>query len=210
MLFDCIISQLIVKGLSKTHQDFISINEFFSKITPSLFTIKEAFFRKPTSPPLPLREGPPLISVFSPQGRRGNRPTRCSNRFAIRLADHQRSRQQRSCGLRYATAWTKIAYGLLGACSKLFRKPTWISLALMRDFSKTHQSSLTLKGGSTSHLGLLPSGKKRKPPYSVLKPLRYKVGGPSEVFASSGASVFCAGINPLSLKDLLRGCLVDA
>ena len=27
-------------------------------------------------------------------------------------------------------------------------------------FSKTHQSSLTLKGGSTSHLGLLPSGKK--------------------------------------------------
>ena len=30
-------------------------------------------------------------------------------------------------------------------------------------FSKTHQSSLTLKGGSTSHLGLLPLGKKRKP-----------------------------------------------
>ena len=29
--------------------------------------------------------------------------------------------------------------------------------------SKTHQSSLTLKGGSTSHLGLLPSGEKRKP-----------------------------------------------
>ena len=28
--------------------------------------------------------------------------------------------------------------------------------------SKTHQSSLTLKGGSTSHLGLLPSGKKRE------------------------------------------------
>ena len=78
----------------------------------------------------------------------------------------------------------------------------------MRDFSKTHQFSLTLKGGSTSHLGLLPSGKKRKPPYSVLKPLRYKVGGPSEVFASSGAAVFCAGMNPLSLKDLLKGCLL--
>ena len=30
-------------------------------------------------------------------------------------------------------------------------------------FSKNRQSSLTLKGGSTSHLGLLPSGKKRKP-----------------------------------------------
>jgi len=36
------------------------------------------------------------------------------------------------------------------------------------------------------------------------------VGGPSEVFASSRAAVFCAGINPLSLKDLLRGCLIDA
>ena len=36
------------------------------------------------------------------------------------------------------------------------------SLAKEGLFSKTHQSSLTLKGGSTSHLGLLPSGKKRK------------------------------------------------
>ena len=34
--------------------------------------------------------------------------------------------------------------------------------------SKTHQSSLTLKGGSTSHLGLLPSGKKRKPLLSIV------------------------------------------
>ena len=52
MLFDCIISQLIVKGLSKTHQFFLSINEFFSKITPSLFTIKEGStsFPKPLSP----------------------------------------------------------------------------------------------------------------------------------------------------------------
>ena len=29
--------------------------------------------------------------------------------------------------------------------------------------SKTLQSSLSIKGGSTAHLGLLPSGKKRKP-----------------------------------------------
>ena len=35
-----------------------------------------------------------------------------------------------------------------------------------------------------------------QPPYSVLKPLRYKVGGPSEVYASSGAAVFYAGMNP--------------
>ena len=65
----------------------------FSKITPSLFTINEGFFRKPTSPPLPLREGPPLSP--SPFPLRGQ-----------------------------------------GMC---------------------------------------------QPPYSVLKPLRYKVGGPSEV-----------------------------
>ena len=52
MLFDCIISQLIVKRISKTHLDFLSINEFFSKITPSLFTIKEGStaFPKPLSP----------------------------------------------------------------------------------------------------------------------------------------------------------------
>ena len=59
-----------------------------SKITPSFFCHNEGFFRKPTSPPLPLmrdfflksprpslplKRAPPLISVFSPQGRRGNR-----------------------------------------------------------------------------------------------------------------------------------------
>ena len=74
---------------------------------------------------------------------------------------------------------------------------------LKKGLSKTHQSSLSLKGGSTSHLGLLPSGKKRKPPYSVLKPLRYKVGGPSEVFASSRAA-FC-GMRPHGYESL-TGC----
>ena len=49
-----------------------------------------------------------------------------------------------------------------------------------------------------------------QPPYSVLKPLRYRDGGPSEVYASSGAAVFCAGMNPPSLKDLLRDCLLVA
>ena len=130
MLFDCIISQLIVKGLSKTHQDFISINEFFSKITPSLFTIKEAFFRKPTSPPLPLREGPPLISVFSPQGRRGNRPTRCSNRFAIRLADHQRSTP--AAELRFAV------------CDRMDTNRLRAAWCLLEAFSKIHQDFLSI------------------------------------------------------------------
>ena len=87
---------------------------------------------------------------------------------------------------------------------RFFRKTNSFSLNLNEGFfSKTHQSSLTLKGGSTSHLGLLPSGKKRKPPYSVLKPLRYKVGGPSEVFASSRAAV--CGMRPHGYESL-TGC----
>ena len=45
---------------------------------------------------------------------------------------------------------------------RVLRKAACRPLAL-RGSSKTHQSSLTLKGGSTSHLGLLPSGEKRKP-----------------------------------------------
>ena len=84
----------------------------------------ELSFRKPTSPPLTLREGPPLISVFSPQGRRGNRPTRCSIRFAIRLADHQRSSPaaelhfavcDRMDTNRLRAACWVLAYGLLDA-----------------------------------------------------------------------------------------------
>ena len=93
-----------------------------------------SFFRKPTSPPLPLREGPPLISVFFPQGRRGNRPTRCSNRFAIRLADHQRSspaaelhfavcdrmdtnRLQAACSMLAAQYWLLARCWMLAECS---------------------------------------------------------------------------------------------
>ena len=84
-----------------------------------------------------------------------------------------------------------------------------ISLVLMNLFSKTHQSSLTLKGGSTSHLGLLPSGKKRKPPYSVLKPLRYKVGGPSEV--SPAAELRFAVCDRMDTNRLRAAwCLLEA
>ena len=64
-------------------------------------------------------------------------------------------------------------------------------------FSKTHQSSLTLKGGSTSHLGLLPLREEEETaPPRRSEPFHSMVGGPSEVYASSGAAVFCAGINP--------------
>ena len=48
-------------------------------------------------------------------------------------------------------------------------------------FSKTQQSSLTLKGGYTSHLGLLPSGKKRETALRCSEPLRFMVVGPSKV-----------------------------
>ncbi len=131
-------------------------------------------------------------------------------------------------------------------------------------FSKINPSFFTIKEGSTSHLGLLPSGEKRKPllllalnryaiwmadhqrfflkstrpslplkkaphlspslsllrrermcqpPYSVLKPLRYMVGGPSEVYASSGAAVFLCGNEPALLKSCLwkrRDTMKDA
>ena len=55
---------------------------FFSKTYPSFLTV----FLKSTRPSLPLKKAPPLFSVFSPQGRRGNR-------YAIRLAGHQSPRQ---------------------------------------------------------------------------------------------------------------------
>ena len=54
-------------------------------------------------------------------------------------------------------------------------------------FSKTYPSFLTLKEGSTSHLGLLPSGKKRETALRCSEPLRSKVGGPKR------SSPSCAG-----------------
>ena len=196
----------MIASFRKTHQSSLSLNE--------------GFFLKSPRPSLPLKRAPPLSPSPFPLRGQGMYQPPYSVLKPLRYkvggpSEVFASSRAAFCGMRphgYKSLMgcLVLARSLLGACSKLFRKSTRISLALMRDFSKTHQSSLTLKGGSTSHLGLLPSGKKRKPPYSVLKPLRYKVGGPSEVYASSGAAVFCAGINPLSLKDLLRSCLVDA
>ena len=51
---------------------------------PSVLT-----FLKSSRPSLPLKKAPPLISVFSPQGRRGKPPSGARNRCAIRLAGHQ-------------------------------------------------------------------------------------------------------------------------
>ena len=81
---------------------------------------------------------------------------------------------------------------------EVFRKPTSASLNL-KFFLKSTRPSLPLKKApplSPSPFPLRVQGM-YQPPYSVLKPLRYMVGGPSEVYASSGAAVFCAGMNPL-------------
>ena len=78
------------------------------------------FFRKPTRPPLPLREGPPLISVFSPQGRRGNRSS--SSLVTISFYGWRTIRglrQQQSCGFLCGDepAFTQgFAKGLLARC----------------------------------------------------------------------------------------------
>ena len=109
----------LLEAFSKTYLDFLSINE--------------GFFRKPTSPPLPLREGPPLISVFSPQGRRGNRPTRCSNRFAIRLADHQRSSP--AAELHFAV------------CDRMDPNRLRAAWCLLEAFSKTYLDFLSINEG---------------------------------------------------------------
>ena len=102
--------------------------------------------------------------------------------------------------------WKRLSKNLLG----------------IKGLSKTHKSSLNLKFFLKSTRPSLPLKKAPplfpspfplrgqgmyQPPYSVLKPLRYKVGGPSEVFASSRAAV--CGMRPHGYKSL-RGCLVFA
>ena len=114
-------------------------------------TTDNIVFRKPTSPPLSLREGPPLISVFfnslyapfgspcrgqKPQGRRGNRPTRCRFFESLRLP-------------------------------------------FQRELHLFPQAPSSSEGGGCNRSS------------SELKPLRYKVGGPSEVCAR-----FLCGMGP--------------
>ena len=84
-------------------------------------------------------------------------------------------------------------------------------------FSKTHQSSLTLKGGSTSHLGLLPSGKKRKP--LLLVALNHFILWLADHQRSTPAAElrFLCGMNRMDTLfrmfaacSMLKGCLLDA
>ena len=80
-----------------------------------------------------------------------------------------------------------VPTALLGA---FFRKPTRPSLPLRK---APHLSP---------SLSLLRRERLCQPPYSELKPLRYKVGGPSEVYASSEAAVFCAGWDRMDTRHL--------
>ena len=86
---------------------------------------------------------------------------------------------------------------------RFFRKPTSFSFSLKEGFFlKSPRPSLPLKRApplSPSPFPLRGQGM-CQPPYSVLKPLRYKVGGPSEVFASSRAAV--CGMRPHGHKSL--------
>ena len=85
-----------------------TIQRVFSKITPSLFTLKEGNL---SNHPVPLsKEG----STFSPSPSSSGSGDVTAllgarNRFALRLADHQRSRQI----VRDGTAWVLLACGLL-------------------------------------------------------------------------------------------------
>ena len=85
-----------------------TIERVFSKTHPSSLTIKEDFrttlsiLRKSPRPSLPLKRAPPLTPTLSPSGEREETALLgARNRFALRLADHQRSRQI----VRDGTAW---------------------------------------------------------------------------------------------------------
>ena len=87
---------------------------------PSSRPLNLKFFRKPTSPPLPLREGPPLISVFSPQGRRGNRSS--SSLWTISFYGWRTIRglrQQQSCGFLCGMNRRDTRFRMFAACSML-------------------------------------------------------------------------------------------
>ena len=150
MLFVSFISQLIVKGTSLN---------------------RNVSFRKPTSPPLPLREGPPLISVFFNS-----------------LYDPFDSpcRGQKPQGKRVAVVFFRIP-------PSPFPK------------GAPHPSP---------SLSLLRRARMCQPPYSVLKPLRYKVGGPSEVSpAAELRFAVCDRMDTNRLRAaccLLEACLVLA
>ena len=115
----------------------------FSKTYPSLLTIKEGVLLKSSRPSLPLKKAPPLISVFSPQARRRKPPSGARNRYAIRLADHQRSRHI----VRDGTAL--LRYILYLALSLIYmdqqkEKTSYIYYCLLINFAANSKKSATV------------------------------------------------------------------
>ena len=135
MLFDCIISQLIVKGLSKNH--LISL------------VLMNSFLKSPR-PSLPLKRAPPLSPSPFSHGE----------------------------GWLHSAIWKRAFIALI--CT-----------------------TFPLRGQGMC-----------QPPYSVLKPLRYKVGGPSEVSpAAELRFAVCDRMDTNRLRAawcLLEVCLVLA
>ena len=65
--------------------------DFFSKTYPFFLTIKEGVLLKSSRPSLPLKKAPPLTpSPLSSGAREKTALLGARNRYAIRLADHQR------------------------------------------------------------------------------------------------------------------------
>ena len=93
--------------------------------------------------------------------------------------------------------WHSKNYKYFLELKSLFENPPVLPWTL-RDLRKPTSPPLALREApplSPSPFPLRVQGM-YQPPYSVLKPLRYMVGGPSEVYASSKAAFFCAGMNP--------------
>jgi len=82
-------------------------SQYFSKITPSSLTLKEGDFSKITPSLFTIKEG--STSHPDPLTLRETALLGARNRYALRLADHQRSRQI----VRDGTAWVLLACGLL-------------------------------------------------------------------------------------------------
>ena len=136
----------------------------------------------------------PLLCGF---GARGSEYQIRGSECDVRLVrSHDSLIRSEESLIRSSECWFRNSDSLVSRWG-FFRKPTSFSFRLNEGFFlKSPRPSLPLKRApplSQSPFPLRGQGM-CQPPYSVLKPLRYKVGGPSEVFASSGAA-FC-GMRP--------------
>ena len=83
---------LIFLPLRLSCKESSTSNQAFLLRRKDVTALLSAVFLKSSRPSLPLKKAPPLISVFSPQGRRGKPPSGAQNRYALRLAGYQSPR----------------------------------------------------------------------------------------------------------------------